>query len=334
MKDGVRIAVVGTGAIAQLTHIPILAKLRGASLVALCDNDGAKARALADRFDVPDVFTDFEELLDSDELDAVVIATPNHLHEPHVLSALRAKLHVLCERPLSLTVRGVERCLAAAQKADRRLVVGHNHRFRADAQALDQFLRNAELGQVTSMRAGALQVKRSGDGWRNRRAESGGGAFLEYGVPLLDLALWLSDAPAPVRVSASMRRGRGAMAVEDAIQVFLECEGGLSMAFDVSWSYVGDEDRWWFEVHASRGSSRLAPLRVFKELNGRAVDVSPTGAAARESPFQQSYRAEIAHFLAVIQGEAPYEPPTDQVMLHRVLDAIYKAAEDGKEIRF
>ncbi len=334
MKDGVRIAVVGTGAIAQLTHIPVLSKLRGASLVALCDNDAAKARALADRFGVPDVFTDFEELLDSDELDAVVISTPNHLHEPHVLSALRAKLHVLCERPLSLTVRGIERCIAAAQRADRRLVVGHNHRFRTDVQALDQFLRNAELGQVTSIRMGAFHIKRGADGWRNRRAEAGGGAFLEHGFPLLDLALWLADAPTPVRVSASMRRGRAAAAVEDAMQVLLECEGGMTIALDVTWSYVGDEDRWWFEVHATRGSARLAPLRVTKELNGRAVDVSPSGAAARESPFLQSYRAEIAHFLAVIQGEAPYEPPTDQVQVHRIVDAIYRAADDGKEIRF
>ena len=84
MKDGVRIAVVGAGAIAQLTHIPVLSKLRGASLVALCDNDGAKARALADRFGVPDVFTDFEELLESDELDAVVITTPNQIGRAHV----------------------------------------------------------------------------------------------------------------------------------------------------------------------------------------------------------------------------------------------------------
>ena len=71
-----------------------------------------------------------------------------------------------------------------------------------------------------------------------------------------------------------------------------------------------------------------------KELNGRAVDVSPSGAAARESPFLQSYRAEIAHFLAVIRDEAPYEPPTDHVLVHRVLEAIYRAADDGKEIRF
>jgi predicted dehydrogenase len=64
------------------------------------------------------------------------------------------------------------------------------------------------------------------------------------------------------------------------------------------------------------------------------VDVSPSGASARESPFLQSYRAEIAHFLAVIGGEAPYEPPTDQVLVHRVLEAIYRAADDGKEFRF
>ena len=334
MKDGVRIAVVGAGAIAQLTHIPVLSKLRGASLVALCDNDGAKARALADRFGIPDVFTDFEELLESDELDAVVITTPNHLHEPHVLSALRAKLHVLCERPLSLTSRGVERCITAANKVGRRLVVGTNLRFRADVQALDQFLRNGELGQLTSIRAGALTVKRSTDGWRTRRAESGGGAFLEQGFPLLDLALWLADSKAPVRVSSSMRRGRGADAVEEAMQVFLECEGGLVIGFDVSWAYLGDDERWWFEVHATRGTARLAPLRVTKELNGRPVDVSPSGAAARESPFLQSYRAEIAHFLAVIRDEAPYDPPTDQVMVHRVLEAIYRAADDGKEYRF
>ena len=334
MKDGVRIAVVGAGAIAQLTHIPVLSKLRGASLVALCDNDSAKARALADRFGIPDVFTDFEELLESDELDAVVITTPNHLHEPHVLSALRAKLHVLCERPLSLSARGVERCLAAANKVDRRLVVGTNLRFRSDVQALDQFLRNGELGQVTSIRAGSLMAKHGADGWRNRRAEAGGGAFQEQGFPLLDLALWLADSKAPVRVSAAMRRGRGAGAVEDAMQVLLECEGGVVITFDVSWAYVADQERWWFEVHAVRGSAQLAPLRVTKELNGRAVDVSPSGAATRENPFLQSYRAEIAHFLAVIRDEAPYEPPTDQVLVHRVLEAIYRAADDGKEFRF
>ncbi len=98
------------------------------------------------------------------------------------------------------------------------------------------------------MRAGAFRGKRPPDGWRYRRAESGGGAFLEHGVPLLDLALWLADYPDPVRVTAHMERGRGASAVEDAMLVQLECAAGIAFLFDVSSAYVGEEERWWFEV--------------------------------------------------------------------------------------
>ena len=74
-------------------------------------------------------------------------------------------------------------------------------------------------------------------------------------------------------------------------------------------------------------------MRVVKELNGRATDVSPSGAAGRESAFLQSYRAELAHFAAVVQETSPYEAPVDQLKLHKVLEAIYKSAEEEKEIR-
>lgn len=153
-------------------------------------------------------------------------------------------------------------------------------------------------------------------------------------MPLLDLALWLADYPEPARVTAHMDRPRGASAVEDAMAVHLECMGGASFLFDVSSAYIGAQDRWWFEVLATRGSARLAPLRVLKSLNGRATDVSPSGAAGRESAFTQSYRAELAHFLAVVRGESKYDPPSDQVTLHRIIEAIYKSAEESREIRF
>ena len=89
MKDAVKIGLVGAGAIAQLAHLPVLTKMRGASVTAICDNDRPKARALADRFGIEDVLPDIEDLLELEELDAVVIATPNHLHEPHVQRASR-----------------------------------------------------------------------------------------------------------------------------------------------------------------------------------------------------------------------------------------------------
>jgi predicted dehydrogenase len=189
-----------------------------------------------------------------------------------------------------------------------------------------------ELGRVVGIRAGAY-TPNAPQGWRQRRAESGGGAFLEQGFNLLDLTLWLANFAEPVRVSAHMTRGRGANAVEETMLVGLELAGDVSVGLDVSWAYVGEHERSWFEVLCSRGSARLAPLRVVKELNGRAVDVSPGGAAARDSAFQQSYRAQLAHFVAVLRGEAPYEPPTDQAAVTRVLEAVYKAADERKEIR-
>ncbi|MGZ8456329.1 MAG: Gfo/Idh/MocA family protein, partial [Gemmatirosa sp.] len=208
MTQPLRLAIDGCGAIAQLAHLPVLAKMRGVELVALCDNDAARARALADRFEVPDVFTDLEELLEADAIDGLIVATPNHLHEPHVLSALRAGVDVLCERPLALTTRGVERVVAAAQKGGRRVLVGNNHRFRSDVQALARFVGSGELGKIVGVRAGAY-APRPPQGWRQRRAEAGGGAFLEQGFNLLDLALWVANFADPVRVSAHMTRGRG-----------------------------------------------------------------------------------------------------------------------------
>lgn len=326
-----RLGLVGAGAIAQLAHLPVLAKIKGASLVAICDNDGPKAGALAQRLSVPDVFTDIDELLEYDKLDAVIVATPNHLHEPHALRALQSKVHVLCERPLSLTTAGVNRILASAEKAGRMVVVGNNHRFRSDVQQLNRFLQGGELGRIVGMRAGQYQFSTGHQGWRFRKAEAGGGAFFEHGYPLLDLALWLTDFPDPIRVSAHMDRPR-AGAVEDSMLVHLQCAGGINYSFDISWAYVGQEERWWFEVLSSRGSARLAPLRVVKELNGRPTNVSPTGAAARESVFLQSYRAELAHFVAMMRGEATYEPPTDQLKVMSVVDAIYRSAEEGREI--
>src|SRR5438309_2874412 len=180
MKERVRIGVIGAGAIAQLAHLPVVSKMRGAELAAICDNDRPKARALADRFGIRDAFTDIEDLLELDDLDAVVVATPNHLHEPHVLSALAAKVHVLCERPLALSARGIERILAAAQRVDRTVTVGNNLRYRTDVQTLSRFIQGGELGRITGMRAGAYHFKRPAEGWRFRRPESGGGAFLEH----------------------------------------------------------------------------------------------------------------------------------------------------------
>ena len=333
MTAPLRLAIAGCGAIAQLAHLPVLAKMRGVELVALCDNDATKARALADRFGVADVFTDLEELLDSDAIDGLIVATPNHLHEPHVLSALRAGVDVLCERPLALTTRGVERVLAAAEKSGRKVLVGNNHRFRTDVQAL-----------VAVRRIGRAGRRRGHSRRRVRAARAAGLAAAARGVRGRRVPGTGLQPPRPRAVARELRGTRAPVGAHDARRAartrsrrrcwWASSSRASSRSASTSRGRTSaSEERRWFEVLCAHGSARLAPLRIVKELNGRAVDVSPGGAAARESAFLQSYRAELAHFVAVLRGETPYEAPTDQVIVARVLETIYKAADERKEIR-
>ena len=108
MNASIRIGVVGAGAIAQVAHLPALAKLKGTELVSLCDADGPKAHQLADRFGIPNVFTDIEDLLAGPALDGVIIMTPNHLHEPRQLFADARSPKPVNERQAPRRPAGIE----------------------------------------------------------------------------------------------------------------------------------------------------------------------------------------------------------------------------------
>jgi predicted dehydrogenase len=334
MSDPVRLGIIGAGAITQVAHLPVLRKLKGVQVVGICDADLPKARALAERFQVRDAFADIEELLEYEQLDAVAICTPNHLHEPHVVAALSAGLHVLVERPLALNLAGAQRLLRQAEKRNKLLAVGMNHRYRTDVQLVRSFLQSGELGKLESVRGSwhVFRPTRAQLGWRQRRDEAGGGAMLDLGHAILDLALWLANNPTPVRVSASLHGSESARGVENSGSAFVICEGDLSIFIDVTWHHVGEGERFGLGVRAAKGTAGINPLHVWKELHGVPTDVAPTGAISRENAFSASYRAEWAHFLAVLQGEAKPFDNAEQLTLHRIIDAIYKSAAEGKDV--
>jgi predicted dehydrogenase len=145
-SERVKVGIVGGGAITQVAHLPVLKKVKTIEVRAICDTDLPKARALADRFAVKDAFDDIEELLRYEELDAVVICSPNHLHEAHILAALSANLHVLVEKPLAMTAASAARIVEAAEKRGRVVMVGMNHRYRPDVQIVRSFVQSGELG--------------------------------------------------------------------------------------------------------------------------------------------------------------------------------------------
>ncbi|HMV33760.1 MAG TPA: Gfo/Idh/MocA family oxidoreductase [Gemmatimonadales bacterium] len=334
MSDTLKLAIIGAGAITQVAHLPVLRKLKGVQIVGICDTDLPKAKALADRFQVRDAFSDIEEILEFEQLDAVAICTPNHLHEPHVQAALSRGVHVLVERPLALSAAGGQKILRLAEKKNRILQVGMNHRYRSDVQIVRSYVQSGELGKLESIRGSwhVFRPSRAQLGWRQRRDESGGGAILDLGHAILDLGFWLAGGPTPVRVSASLTGGDGTRGVEQSGSVFVVCEGGFSMFLDVTWHHVGEGERFGLGLRGSKGTAGINPFHVWKELHGVPTDVAPTGAIGRENAFTASYRAEWAHFLAALRGEAKPFDNQEQLILHRVLDAIYESAAKGKEV--
>lgn len=335
MSDAMRLGVIGAGAVLQVAHLPVLKKLKGIEVAALADTDLGKARALASRHGIPSVFDDIEDLLRHEPVDALLICTPNHLHESHVLAGLSAGTHVLVEKPLALTAASAQRIARQAERSDRVVMVGMNHRYRQDTQAIRSFVQSGELGELDSIRAGWHMARptRAGLGWRQRREESGGGAMLDLGLTMVDLCFWLAGNPAPSRVSASLGPGGGEKGVEQSGSAFIVCEGGLSVFVDVTWRHIGLGEYFGANVRGSKGSASLNPLRVWKEMHGVAHDVSPTGSGTRESLFLSSFRAQWAHFLAAVEGSAAAPSLEEQVTVLRVLEAVYRSTQDGRDAR-
>ncbi len=336
MTETLRVGVIGAGAITQIAHLPVLKKMKGIEVRALCDNDVVKARALADRFGVADTFDDIEELLRYEELDAVLLSSPTHLHEAHLLAALSANLHVLIEKPLTISSASVQRMLRAVQKRDRVVMVGMNHRYRPDVQIVRSFVQSGELGAIESVRGSwhVYRPARSQLGWRQKREQAGGGAMYDLGLTILDLGLWLAGGPTPTRVSATLDRAGKDRAVEQSGSAFVVCEDGCSIFLDVTWNHIGEGERFGVGLRGSKGTAAVNPLKVWKEMHGTPTDVSPTSSGSRENPFTASFRAEWAHFSATIAGEAKAAPALDEhVTLHKVLEAIYRSAQDGRDVQ-
>jgi predicted dehydrogenase len=333
-SERLRVGIVGGGAITQVAHLPVLKKMRGVEVQAICDTDMPKAKALSDRFGVKDSYDDIEDLLRYASLDAVVICSPTHLHESHIQAALSAQLHVLVEKPVAMSATGVQRILRAVEKTDRIVMVGMNHRYRPDVQIVRSFVQSGELGTIESIR-GSWHVFRPGRtqlGWRQRKDQSGGGAMLDLGLSILDLGLWLGGSSPPSRVSASLDPIGKDRSVEQSGSAFVVCENGTSIFVDVTWRHLGEGERFGVGIRGSKGTAGINPLNVWKELHGVAVDVSPTGSVGRENAFTASYRAEWAHFQAAIAGEAKIPSLQEHLTLHKVVDAIYRSAFDGRDV--
>ncbi len=332
-SDEFRVGLLGVGAIAQVVHLPILQHMPGVRVVTVCDVDQPKAKAICARFGIARVARNDDEVFAADDLDAVVIATPSHLHEAQAVAALENKKHVLVEKPLAIQPDAAERVIKAAERAGKTLMVAMNNRYRPDTTALKPFATGGELGSVFLARGAWLNRKMRvvRPTWRHKLATAGGGALIDLGVQTLDLAMWFLNWPKVKSVVCHTHPGEN-MEVEDTAAVLLRLENGSAVSVSLSWSLVAERDRHYMRLLGTRGSGSIQPLAVFKEIEHGILDVTPQIPATNENIYTASYRAELEDFVATARGEKQAPLPREQVELMRLVHLAYRSAKEGREV--
>ena len=193
-----RAGIVGTGWWTEAEHLPGLQSRRDVEVTALCGRNPQRLATLADKFRIPQRFTDWQEMISKERLDLAVIVTPNSLHHPIALVALAKGLHVICEKPLALTAAQAREMAAAAKARRLQTLTFFTHRTIAAVAQLKRLIDEGFLGTPLHVSAVYFSASHFAPGkpasWRMRRAEAGTGVLGDIGSHLIDLVrFWLGD---------------------------------------------------------------------------------------------------------------------------------------------
>jgi predicted dehydrogenase len=368
MADAVRVGVVGTSWWADLMHLPGLSRHPHAELRALCGRSRDRAEALAAKYGVPHVFSDYRDLIARGDLEALVIATPDDLHYPIAMAALDAGLHVLCEKPLALTATQAREMYEKAEEEAVRHMVFFTNRWVPVYRYVRHLLDEGYVGRYYH-----LDIRYLGgygrDGHYNWRFDSrrANGILGDLGSHMIDLARWyvgdidrvsgqlstFVDRPGPD--GQPLDPADPAAAANDAALICAQSREGAQVTILVSAvAQVGDRgidgrvvlhgEEGALEVEATfqgtqvrgarRGEDRFRNLPIPEEWWGEADQ------ADRAQPYMDRLTELFAgqpvgarQFIDAIVGDHPAEPtfPTfyDGLQAQTVMDAAIEAHRSG-----
>ncbi|MBE1611564.1 Gfo/Idh/MocA family protein [Actinopolymorpha pittospori] len=349
-----RVGVIGLGFAGQAALKGFLA-LPDVDVIALAGLEADRLAELGKEHSIPHLYARWQDLLERDDLDAVSVATPTHLHAPIAIAALEGGRHVLSEKPLARSGEEAQAIVDAAVKANRVLKVCFNHRERGDVAILKRHLDAGQLGRVYY--AKAHWMRRNGipgmGSWFTNREMAGGGPLIDLGVHMLDMALYLLGEPRVLSASASTfselgPRGLGgseysakqtvgsAYEVEDLATAFLRLEGGGVLQLETSWAtFRKPGDDFGVSLYGTDGGAEIGvenyaaedTLRIYTDVAGAPAEVRPRVIRG------EGHRAVVREFVKVVRGgDWSAYVGRDGLARARIIDACYQSSLEGREI--
>lgn len=329
-----KIAFTGAGYIANI-HAQAAQNQPDVELVAVVARFSDKSEAFAEKFGIRCCYTSVEQLLDEGGADALVIGTPNFLHEPQSIAALERGVHVLVEKPMAMNATEAEQICEAAEKSRATLMVAHCWRFDKDVLWLKE--QADKLGKIIRTKGYGVHAHWGPSGWFTQKELAGGGAMIDMGIHALDTARFLLGDPQPVSVYARIGTYYKDFDVDDTGVIIVTWDNGTV-------SYI--ESGWWqphsdgpeaaTQLYGTQGFGQLFPTRLeLPNVNEEKLDVIDAGfdfPRAEHCP-QSMYNAQMAHFIQCIRsGKMPVSGGAEGLMNMRIVDAAYESARTGKVV--
>ncbi len=323
-----RTAVVGCGAVSEIYHLPAVARVPAAELVAVADTDLDRARAAAARFGATVAVADYREL--PDDVEAAIVATSNASHAEIACALLARGTHVLCEKPMATTAADAERMIAAAGRGKARLMAAHCRRFNPNVAALRALVQRGVLGDVRTISAalgGKYGAWPQRTDFRRQRSLAGGGVLVDIGTHLIDLALWLGAESAVVE----------SYVAADALGWGIECDADVTLRFAggeralLSCSYTHAVNRT-LRVEGSEGwaETSVDGSETVMLFSHRAMICRRAGAQALRLTEADPYERQLAHFIKAILEDAPFIVRGEEVVAGlRVIEDCYRRLENA-----
>ncbi len=345
-----KFGAIGAGMISQSGFDGLTASL-AAEVVAVADANEGRAKAYAERNKVKKYFTDPVAILRDPAIDAVYIALPNALHVPMAVAALEAGKHVILDKPFALDLADAGKVAAAIKKSGKLFMLGMNQRFAEGPQRIKALVDQGYFGDIYAV--GAFWRRRSGiprlGTWFGDKAAAGGGCMLDIGVHMLDLALYTIGNFQVETVSGSVftkfgNRGLGEgdwglsdreqlpFDVDDFATAFLRLKGGIALNLNISWAaHQKDADVHNVDLHGTKAGASLYPGVVYS-YDEQAKAVFDMGNLKVDLKYP--HRDRFVHFVRAIRGEEALCVTIEQALaVQKTLDAIYRSAREGREIR-
>jgi predicted dehydrogenase len=338
----VGVGIIGSRFIAEL-HAEAFQRVAGAQVVAVASPTEAHVRAFAERHRVPRWFTNYHDLLNLPEVQVVTLCLPNQLHCQATLDAARAGKHVICEKPLCVTLQEADRMIAACRQAGVKLMYAEELCFTPKYVRAKQLVDEGALGQVYLVKQSEKHSGPHAD-WFWDVSQSGGGVLLDMGCHGIEFARWILGRPPARSVYAQCNtfvhqaRTRG----DDNAIVLIEFEGGALALLEESWTRPGGmDDR--AEIYGSHGVTYAdllhgSALETYSDVGyGYAVEKAPSTRGWTFTMYEElwnyGFPQEMEHFVNCVRHDTPPAVTgEDGRAVLEIILAAYASAGSGRKI--